>query len=89
MISVRRDDEIEGLIRLDQLIDDLDRVRRMHVVIHVAVHQEEVATQVLRQRLVGGALEIICLAQRVLVHEPLILLGPIDVVAPVVVVARP
>src|SRR4051812_14445272 len=38
MIPVRREDQVEGLVRLDQLIDELNRVRRMHVVVHVAVH---------------------------------------------------
>ena len=46
------------------------------------------AAQILRHHLVGGAFEIIALPQRILVHQALILLRPVNVVAAIVMVAR-
>ena len=48
----REDEHIETLVGTDEGIDDTDRVRRMHVVVDITVHEHEVSLQV------GGNLRI-------------------------------
>ena len=59
----------------------------MHIVIHIAVHQQQVAFQIRHQRSVGFIGEVIRPSHAVAPHESLVLLGPVNVVAAVVVIA--
>ena len=51
--DVRNHQQVEVLVRLDQRVDDEERVVRRHVVVHRAVREQQVPLQVLRERLVG------------------------------------
>ena len=51
--AVGKQDQIEILVRLDQLVDDEKRVVRRNVVVHGAVREEQLPLQVLREVLVG------------------------------------
>ena len=53
MALSRQDKHVETLVRADESIDHADGVRRMHVVVNVAVHKHEVAFQVLGNLRVG------------------------------------
>ena len=79
--------QVVVLVGLGELVDQLDRHGGVHVVVHVAVHQEELALQLRHVGLVGFVGEVARARRRVGHQQSLVLLGPVDVVARVVVVA--
>ena len=83
------DEHVETLVGADEGIDDTDRVRRMHIVVDITVHEHEVALQV------GGNLRIGldgiyegCVACLDLLFDSVMLFAPPAVVDVVVMVAR-
>ena len=84
--SIGSDDQVEITVGLDEFVDHLDRHRRMDVVVHVAVHEQKFANEVLGVGLVCRCLEVVGVLDRVAFHQALILLRPIDVVTAIVVV---
>ena len=86
---VRAPNEVEVFIGFDQLVDQLDRHCRVYVVIQIAVDEQQLPFQVGGVGLVGGRPEVVGPADSVANHQTLVLLGPPDVVARVVVIAGP
>jgi hypothetical protein len=42
----RQDQEVKALVRFDERVGEPDGVRRMHIVVHVAVDQQQLALQI-------------------------------------------
>ena len=81
VVPSREDEEIEVLIRADQGIYEADGLGRSNVVVHSAVHNEELAFEILRQ---SG---VVSLDINVFVIESIVGLCPQGIVHALVVVA--
>ena len=80
VVGARQDQEVELLVFQNQRVDQPDGLAHGHVVVHRAVHDEQLALQVLRQRAV--------VVVHILVVEAVIALRPGVVVHALVVIAR-
>ena len=86
--AIGRDNQIERFVGLDQFVHQLNGHGRVHVVVHVTVHQQEMPPQVRRIRLVRRRGKIVIAApHRIAGQQPLVFLRPVDVVAAIVMIA--
>src|SRR5215510_776826 len=84
--AVRQQEQIKIFVRLDQFVDEHERARRRHVVVHCAVGQQQLTLQVFREILIRLAV-IVRRAVWLFDEQTLPLLRPVVFIVPVVVVA--
>ena len=83
------DEHVEALACTDQLVDHTDAVTRMHVIIHIAMDEEQVTLEVLGELLIGWHMSIegdVAILVGLLGHA-MVLLTPPAVVDVVVMIA--
>jgi hypothetical protein len=84
--AVRQHQQIEVLVRFDQLVHDQERVVRRNVRVHRAVREQQLSFQVLCHELIR-LIVVVGRAVRIRAQQPLPLLGPVVLVDAIVVVA--
>src|ERR1039458_3323608 len=87
VIAVGQQQQIEILVRLDQLVDHQQRIVGRHVAVHGAVGQQQVALQIPGRQLVG-LIVVAGGAVGIGLEQALPFLGPIVLIFAIVVVAR-
>ena len=86
MATIRQQQQIEVLVRLDQRVDDEQCVVRRHIGVQRAVREQQLALQVPCHELVRLVV-VVGRAVRVRLQQPLPLLAPVVFVAAIVVIA--
>ncbi len=86
MSAIGQHQQVEILVRLDQLVDDEQRVVGRNVGVHRAVREEQLAFQILRDELIGLVV-VVRGAIRTALEQPLPLFRPVVLVHAVVVIA--